>query len=88
VIILGMMQVSKRIPFDDPQTLLLVRAGYILSNVIIIAIYAFVHFKINKKKGMTPLISWRGTVTMDYALTCTYRPYNPKIRRAAPDGFC
>lgn len=65
VIILGMMQVSKRIPFDDPQTLLLVRAGYILSNVIIIAIYAFVHFKINKKKGMTPLISWRGTATGD-----------------------
>lgn len=51
VIILGMMQVSKRIPFDDPQVLNLVRAGYILSNVIIISVYAFVHLKINKKKG-------------------------------------
>lgn len=55
VIILGMMQVSKRIPFDDPQTLLLVRAGYVLSNLIIIGIYAYVHFVINKKKDMTTL---------------------------------
>jgi hypothetical protein len=47
-----MMQVSKRIPFEDPQTLMLVRAGYVLSNVIIISIYAYVHFTINKKKGM------------------------------------
>lgn len=46
-----MMQVSKRIPLDDPATLNLVRAGYILSNVIIISVYAIVHFRINKKKG-------------------------------------
>lgn len=51
IIILGMMQVSKRIPMDDPQTLMLVRAGYILSNVIIISVYAYTHFIINKKKG-------------------------------------
>ena len=57
-----MMQVSKRIPFDDPQTLLLVRAGYVLSNLIIIGIYAYVHFVINKKKGMafahSPTVIW------------------------------
>jgi hypothetical protein len=46
-----MMQVSKRIPMEDPQTLMLIRGGYILSNVIIISIYAYVHFLINKKKG-------------------------------------
>jgi hypothetical protein len=51
VIILGMMQVSKRIPLDNPDVLNMVRAGYVLSNVIIIAIYAYVHFLINKKKG-------------------------------------
>jgi hypothetical protein len=51
VIILGMMQVSKRIPMEDPDTLNLIRGGYILSNVIIIAVYAYVHFLINKKKG-------------------------------------
>jgi hypothetical protein len=47
-----MMQVSKRIPLDDPDVLNMVRAGYVLSNVIIISIYAYVHLTINKKKGM------------------------------------
>lgn len=46
-----MMQVSKRIPMEDPDTLNLIRGGYILSNVIIISVYAYVHFLINKKKG-------------------------------------
>jgi hypothetical protein len=52
VIILGMMQVSKRIPLEDPNVLNIVRAVYVLSNVIIISIYAYVHYLINKKKGM------------------------------------
>ncbi|KAI1001834.1 hypothetical protein K3495_g6371 [Podosphaera aphanis] len=54
-IILGMMQVSKRIPMEDPQTVNLIRAGYIISNLIIISVYAFVHFRINKKKDLTTL---------------------------------
>ena len=53
VIILGMMQVSKKIPMEDPDTMNLIRAGYILSNAIIIAIYAYTHYLINKKKGST-----------------------------------
>jgi SRP-independent targeting protein 3 len=36
---------------EDPQVLLLIRGVYVLSNVIIISIYAYVHFLINKKKG-------------------------------------
>jgi len=55
VIILGMMQVSKRIPMEDPDTLNLIRAGYVLSNIIIIAIYGYVHFLIQKKKDNTTL---------------------------------
>ncbi|RKF71718.1 SRP-independent targeting protein 3 [Golovinomyces cichoracearum] len=55
VIILGMMQVSKRIPMDDPNILNLIRAGYILSNVIILSIYIIVHLRINKKKDLTTL---------------------------------
>jgi len=51
VIILVMMQVSKKIPMDDPSVLNMIRAGYILSNVIIISVYAYVHLQINKKKG-------------------------------------
>ncbi|KAH8657219.1 putative inorganic phosphate transport protein PHO88 [Tricladium varicosporioides] len=55
VIILVMMQVSKRIPMDDPNVLNMVRAGYVLSNIIIITVYAITHFKINQKKDMTTL---------------------------------
>lgn len=51
VIILGMMQVSKRVPFDDPFVLNVVRAVYLASNVIIAALYFYTQLKINKKKG-------------------------------------
>lgn len=51
MIILGMMQVSKKIPFEDPQVLLGVRAMYIVSNLIILAIYLYIQQQINKKKG-------------------------------------
>lgn len=55
-----MMQVSKKIPFDDPQVLMLVRGGYVLSNLIIMGIYAYVHWQINKKKGtyLHPLLCY------------------------------
>lgn len=55
VIILVMMQVSKKIPFEDPVVLMYVRGGYILSNLIIAGIYLFVQWKINAKKDMTTL---------------------------------
>ncbi|KAG9243937.1 inorganic phosphate transporter-like protein pho88 [Calycina marina] len=55
VIILGMMQVSKKIPMEDPDTMNLIRAGYLLSNAIIISIYAYTHYLINKKKDLTTL---------------------------------
>ncbi|KAK6211950.1 phosphate transporter (Pho88) [Pestalotiopsis sp. IQ-011] len=55
VIILGMMQVSKRIPFDDPNTLNIVRALYIASNLIIASIYLYTQIQINKKKDLTTL---------------------------------
>lgn len=48
-----MMQVSKRIPFEDPQVLNTVRAVYIGSNVVIALIYAYILTQINKKKGMS-----------------------------------
>ncbi|KAI9846741.1 MAG: hypothetical protein M1838_001148 [Thelocarpon superellum] len=55
VVILGLMQVSKKIPFDDPNVLNGVRAAYVLSNVIIVAIYLYVQMQINQKKDMTTL---------------------------------
>jgi hypothetical protein len=53
VIILGMMQVSKRVPFDDPQVLTGVRILYVVSNLIIFGIYYYIGLKIKAKRGMT-----------------------------------
>ncbi|OIW22935.1 phosphate transporter [Coniochaeta ligniaria NRRL 30616] len=55
LIILGMMQVSKRIPFDDPNVLNMCRAGYVLSNLIILAITLYIKFVVDKKKDLTTL---------------------------------
>ncbi|CZR53507.1 probable PHO88 (involved in phosphate transport) [Phialocephala subalpina] len=55
VIILVMMQVSKKIPMEDPNVLNIIRGMYIASNAIIIGLYAYIHLVINKKKDMTTL---------------------------------
>jgi hypothetical protein len=47
-----MMQLAKKVPFEDPQVLMLVRGMYILSNVLILGIYLYTQAKINSKKGM------------------------------------
>jgi len=51
VIILGMMQVAKRVPFDDPNVLNICRALYVASNLIILSIYLYIKAVIDKKKG-------------------------------------
>ncbi|KAF2766704.1 inorganic phosphate transport PHO88 [Teratosphaeria nubilosa] len=55
IIVLVMMQASKKIPFDDPMVLNGVRALYVLSNVIIAGIYFYTKMQIDKKKDMTVL---------------------------------
>ena len=45
------MQISNKIPFDDPTVLNGVRALYIVSNLIIAGIYLYVQAQINKKNG-------------------------------------
>lgn len=55
MIILGMMQVSKKIPFDDPQVLMSIRGIYIFSNVVIAVVYLVLQSRINSKKGKTLL---------------------------------
>jgi hypothetical protein len=47
----GFMQISKKIPFDDPNVLNGVRALYVISNIIIAGIYFYVQQKINAKNG-------------------------------------
>ncbi|KAI9825585.1 MAG: hypothetical protein M1819_000481 [Sarea resinae] len=55
VVILFLMQASKKIPFDDPLVLNGVRALYVVSNLIIVAVYLYVGQQINKKKDMTTM---------------------------------
>ncbi|EEH46315.2 uncharacterized protein PADG_02413 [Paracoccidioides brasiliensis Pb18] len=50
-----MMQVSKKIPFDDPNVLLSVRTMYIASNIFILCLYMYVRSQINKKKDLKTL---------------------------------
>lgn len=45
------MQLSKKIPFDDPDILILVRGMYIVSNLIILSLHLYAQSKINQKKG-------------------------------------
>jgi hypothetical protein len=47
----GFMQISKKVPFDDPNVLNGVRALYVVSNIIIAGIYFYVQTLINKKNG-------------------------------------
>merc|ERR1712224_932398 len=55
IIMLGMMQVSKKIPFDDPRVLTMVRGAYLASNLIIALIYLYVQMQVNKKNDKTTL---------------------------------
>lgn len=47
----GVVQVSKKIPFDDPNVLLGVRVMYVASNLIIFGLYYYILMNIKKKKG-------------------------------------
>ncbi|KAF2456999.1 inorganic phosphate transporter-like protein pho88 [Lineolata rhizophorae] len=55
IIILFVMQVAKKIPFDDPVVLNAVRGLYVTSNVIIAGIYLYIQAQINKKKDRTTI---------------------------------
>lgn len=46
-----MMQVAKKVPFDDPNVLNMCRGAYALSNVIILCIYWYINSVIDRKKG-------------------------------------
>ncbi|PLB52152.1 inorganic phosphate transport PHO88 [Aspergillus steynii IBT 23096] len=55
VIIVVMMQLAKKVPFEDPDVLMLVRGMYTLSNVLILSLYLYTQTKINSKKDLTTL---------------------------------
>jgi phosphate transporter Pho88 len=51
-----MMQVSKKIPLENPDVLNIVRGVYLLSNAIIASLLYYVYIKINAKKGTS--VEW------------------------------
>jgi hypothetical protein len=89
VIILGMMQVSKKIPFDNPDVLLGVRGLYIVSNLVILGIYLYVQSVINKKKGMdirspiAHLVLVHRRIVVNF---CGVRYDHSQVRGALGDG--
>ncbi|CAE7162922.1 unnamed protein product [Rhizoctonia solani] len=52
---LGAMQVARRIPFDDPEVLQYVRFGYIAAQVICLATFFYVSYKVKAKNDETVL---------------------------------
>lgn len=70
------MQVAKKVPFDDPNTLNMVRAGYILSNLIILGMYYYIGMVVKKKNGAdTPPLE------VEAMLTKANRPHHNEIHR-------
>lgn len=89
-----MMQVSKRIPFEDPQVLNTVRAVYIGSNVVIALIYVYIMAQINKKKGTCPMRRLRYArnligrhATPPWHMLTLYRHDHPQVCRARAHGL-
>ena len=70
VLMLTMMQVAKKLDFEDPQVLLYARVGYVACQVIALAVYLITRAKINSKNDM---------VTLEYV-----EPANPFGGEAAP----
>ncbi|QRW17649.1 inorganic phosphate transporter PHO88 [Rhizoctonia solani] len=52
---LGAMQVARRIPFDDPEVLHYVRLGYIAAQLICLATFYVVSYRIKAKNDQTVL---------------------------------
>ena len=55
VVMLVMMQVSRRLDLEDPTILFYVRATYISCQVVALGVYLFVRYKINAKNDLTTL---------------------------------
>ncbi|KAF8623291.1 hypothetical protein AX17_007463 [Amanita inopinata Kibby_2008] len=52
---LGVMQLARRIPFDDPQVLLYVRVAYATTQLIILGVYYYISAVIKRQNDQTVL---------------------------------
>jgi len=80
VIILFMMQASKKIPFDNPMVLNGCRALYVLSNLIILGLYYYCKIQIDRKNDQT-IIKYvepppMGSAEEPKAVTTTIKEYD------------
>jgi len=55
VLSLGAMQVSRKIPFDRPEVVMYVRIAYVTSQLLCLAVYYYVSYKIKQKNDQTVL---------------------------------
>lgn len=55
VVSLVVMQVARKVPFDDPEVLNYVRLGYVVSQALILGSYYYTSMKIRKKNDQTVL---------------------------------
>lgn len=55
VIMLAMMQISKKIDFENPDVLFWVRVGYLGCQAVALAVYLITRAKINAKNDLTTL---------------------------------
>ncbi|KAK9366729.1 inorganic phosphate transporter Pho88 [Lipomyces kononenkoae] len=55
VLMFGLMQVSKKIPFEDPMVVFYARVVYLVTNLFIFSLYLFARYQINKKNDLTTL---------------------------------
>ncbi|TFY79714.1 hypothetical protein EWM64_g4296 [Hericium alpestre] len=92
---LGVMQVARKVPFEDPEILHYVRIGYIVSQLIILAMYFYVSQKIKSKNDQTVLkyVDAPNPMSQDepQLVTTTVRDYDlsetSKLIRSAYTGI-
>jgi len=51
ILALAMIPIGKKFDFNDPAVLGTVRVMYVVSNLAILAVYAYIQTVVNKKKG-------------------------------------
>ncbi|KAM6504033.1 inorganic phosphate transporter [Amanita muscaria] len=77
---LGVMQVARRIPFDNPQVLLGVRIAYVVTQVVVLGIYYQISNKIKAKNDQTVLkyVEPAGPMSQEQGklITITVRDYD------------